>query len=297
MEFKEWLNREIPPTAEILEKSLKEEYHLSLNNCIGQKGREEIYLILDSFLAVLFPGAFRNQRTTENNISFLIDESLRQASIGLYTYLSNLYCGEKHINPEKTAQEKVANLIKELPLIRNDLVLDINQAQKGDPAASSLDEIVLSYPFVEAISTHRIAHNLYRQKVPIVPRIMSERAHSRTGIDIHPGANIGPGFFIDHGTGVVIGETCNIGKNVILYQGVTLGAKSPFDKEGAPRRNQKRHPDIEDDVIIYANATILGGKTVIGKGSVIGGNTWITTSIPPGSVVSRNENFQLESKT
>jgi len=158
---------------------------------------------------------------------------------------------------------------------------DIKAAFDGDPAAKYIDEIILSYPCVEAIATYRIAHLLYELDVPIIPRIMSERAHSRTGIDIHPGATIGPRFFIDHGTGVVIGETCRIGANVKIYQGVTLGALSPFDVAGKPRKGQKRHPDIEDDVIIYANATILGGKTVIGKGAIIGGNTWITRSVLP----------------
>jgi serine O-acetyltransferase len=162
------------------------------------------------------------------------------------------------------------------------LLEDVAAALAGDPAAKFFDEVVLSYPCVEAIATHRVAHRLYSMGVPIIPRMLSERAHSRTGIDIHPGARIGPRFFIDHGTGVVIGETCRIGSNVKIYQGVTLGATSPFDKDGRPRIGQKRHPDIEDDVIIYANATILGGDTVIGKGAVIGGNTWITKSVEPG---------------
>ena len=169
------------------------------------------------------------------------------------------------------------------------LLEDISTALAGDPAAYSIDEIVLSYPFIDAVATYRMAHNLYTQGVPIIPRIMSERSHSTTGIDIHPGAMIDPGFFIDHGTGVVIGETCTIGTNVKLYQGVTLGALSPFDRDGIPKKGQKRHPDIEDDVIIYANATILGGETVIGRGAVIGGNTWITRSVPPGATVKRDQ--------
>jgi serine O-acetyltransferase len=147
-------------------------------------------------------------------------------------------------------------------------------------------EVVMSYPCVQAIVTHRIAHLLYRNSVPLVPRIMSERAHSLTGIDIHPGARIGPGFFIDHGTGVVIGETCVIGCNVKLYQGVTLGALSfPKDEHGHPIKGIKRHPEVGDNVVIYAGATILGGDTVIGAGSEIGGNVWLTHSVPPGSHV------------
>ena len=186
------------------------------------------------------------------------------------------------------AYQSLFDIIQELPETRRILITDIKAAKEGDPAASSLDEIVFSYPFLEAIATHRIAHSLYNHGVPIIPRIMSERAHSRTGIDIHPGASIGESFFIDHGTGVVIGETTTIGNNVKLYQGVTLGALSPFDKEGKPRTGEKRHPNIEDEVIIYANSTILGGRTTIGKGSIIGGNTWITRSVKPGSVIYNN---------
>ena len=294
--FKRWLDKEIPCITSVLEEKMKSEYQPSINHCIGKSGREQIYEILDSFLAVLFPGRFLPSGGAIRDFSFVIDDTLRHVSINLYRYLIELFKGEKIKNPETRACDTVKNLIRELPEIKSALIKDIQVAYEGDPAAVSLDEIVLSYPFVDAISAHRIAHNLYLQKVPIVPRIMSERAHSRTGIDIHPGARISSGFFIDHGTGVVIGETCVIGANVKIYQGVTLGAISPFDKNGAPKRDQKRHPDIEDDVIIYANATILGGATVIGKGSIIGGNTWITSSIPPGSIVFRDQNYTLISK-
>jgi serine O-acetyltransferase len=181
------------------------------------------------------------------------------------------------------------HLMESLPEIRELLLEDVQAAFDGDPAAQYVDEIVLSYPCIEAIATYRLAHMLYEINVPIIPRIMAERAHSRTGIDIHPGAKIGARFFIDHGTGVVIGETTVIGKNVKIYQGVTLGALSPFDKDGKPLKGEKRHPDIEDDVIIYANATILGGKTKIGKGAIIGGNTWITKSVPAGAFIYRTE--------
>ena len=148
------------------------------------------------------------------------------------------------------------------------------------------------------MTNYRIAHELYLLDVPIIPRIIAEMAHSATGIDIHPGATIGESCFIDHGTGVVIGETCKIGKNVKIYQGVTLGALSPFDREGNPLKGQKRHPDIEDDVIIYANATILGGDTVIGKGAVIGGNTWIIKSVQPGAhVYNRLRNGEVKDES
>ena len=186
----------------------------------------------------------------------------------------------------RRAREAVEGLFGRLPEIRALLQADVLAAYEGDPAAHSNMEIVMSYPGLLAIATHRVAHVLYEQDVHLLPRVMSEYAHSKTGIDIHPGAKIGQGFFIDHGTGVVIGETCEIGRNVRLYQGVTLGALSfRKDDDGHLVKGIKRHPNVEDDVIIYANATILGGETTIGRGSVIGGNVWLTHSVPPGSKV------------
>jgi serine O-acetyltransferase len=162
----------------------------------------------------------------------------------------------------------------------------VQAAYEGDPAAHTYTEITLSYPCICAVTTHRLAHELYLRDVPLIPRIMSEHAHSMVGIDIHPGARIGERFFIDHGTGVVIGETSIIGNNVKLYQGVTLGAKSfPLDEHGRPIKGIQRHPTLEDDVIVYAGASILGGDTVVGKGSIIGGNVWLERSVPPGSKV------------
>ncbi|HVU01927.1 MAG TPA: serine O-acetyltransferase EpsC [Polyangiaceae bacterium] len=186
--------------------------------------------------------------------------------------------------PSTFSQEVVARLLRKLPELRRTLNADVLAAYEGDPAANSIEEIVFSYPAVRAITAHRIAHVLYAEGVPMIPRIISEYAHSETGIDIHAGARIGESFFIDHGTGVVIGETTVIGRNVKLYQGVTLGALS------APRSREssgefQRHPTLEDDVVVYAGATILGGETVIGRGSVIGGNVWITKSVPPNSKV------------
>ena len=172
-------------------------------------------------------------------------------------------------------------MIEEIPEIRRKIGLDVQAAYLGDPAAKSSEEVIVSYPGLEAITIYRLAHFLCRNGVPVIPRIMSEYAHSKTGIDINPGARIGESFFIDHGTGVVIGESCIIGNNVKIYQGVTLGALS-VKKE---LMDKKRHPTIEDDVTIYANATILGGETVIGRGSVIGGNTWVTKSVPAGTTL------------
>ncbi len=177
-----------------------------------------------------------------------------------------------------------------VPAIRSLLVEDVKAAYNGDPAALSYAEVKLAYPGLAAITSHRIAHELYRLEVPLIPRIMSEWTHSKTGIDIHPGATIGKGFFIDHGTGVVVGETCHIGDNVKLYQGVTLGAKSfPLDEHGRPIKHIQRHPTVEDGVIVYANSTILGGDTVIGKGTVVAGNVFVLDSTPPGSLVTRAE--------
>ena len=172
--------------------------------------------------------------------------------------------------------------LRKLSNLRVRLSADVQAAYDGDPAAKSIDEVIFAYPAIFAITVYRLAHELNLQGIPLLPRMMTEHAHSITGIDIHPGAMIGDGFFIDHGTGVVIGETTIIGNRVKLYQGVTLGALSfAMDEEGRMIRGKKRHPTIEDDVVIYSGATILGGTTVIGRGSVIGGNVWLTRSVPP----------------
>ena len=178
-------------------------------------------------------------------------------------------------------------LLRKVPEIRAMLSKDVLAAFQGDPAAKSVEEVIFSYPSIEAITTHRIAHELHREGVPMLPRIMSEHAHAETGIDIHPGADVGESFFIDHGTGVVIGETSVIGNRVKIYQGVTLGALSlARGVPGTTKAGAKRHPTLEDDVTIYAGATILGGETVIGAGSVIGGNAWLVESVPPNSRIA-----------
>jgi len=178
--------------------------------------------------------------------------------------------------------------MRTLPDLRRLLALDAVAAFEGDPAASSPSEAIFSYPGVRAITSHRIAHELYQRGVPLIPRIIAEHAHSNTGIDIHPGASVGESFFIDHGTGVVIGETSVIGNRVRIYQGVTLGAKSfPLDDQGRPIKGIARHPVIEDEVTIYAGATILG-RITIGRGAVIGGNVWITRDVPPGTTLSQS---------
>lgn len=200
-------------------------------------------------------------------------------------------------DPRQESFEAMRALYDRLPAVRSLVVEDIKAAYEGDPAALTYAEVQLAYPGLLAVVSHRLAHELYRLSIPIVPRVMSEWIHAKTGVDINPGAQIGHGFFIDHATGVVIGETCQIGNNVKLYQGVTLGAKSfALDAQGQPVKHIKRHPTVEDNVVIYANATILGGDTVIGKGSVIGGNVFLMESVPPNSFVA-SKHPELHIKT
>lgn len=194
------------------------------------------------------------------------------------------------------ADRLVKAFLAKLPKVRQLLVADVQAAYDGDPAALTYAEVQLAYPGILAVASHRLAHELYLLDIPVVPRIMSEHTHSKTGVDIHPGARIGHGFFIDHATGVVIGETCEIGDHVKIYQGVTLGARSfPLDENGKPIKSIKRHPTVCDRVVIYANATILGGDTVIGEGSTIGGNVFLMESVPENSFVA-NEHPELRIK-
>lgn len=251
--------------------------------------RDRILEILNLLMEVVFPGYTGAKDVTSSNISFVIGDILCQVQSQLVEQverallhqcrLENADCG----GCRTMAQDVTEHLLSQIPKIRGLLKTDIQAAFDGDPAASSLEEIVLSYPGLKAITVYRIAHELYLKNVPLIPRIMSEHAHHETGIDINPGAKIGERFFIDHGTGVVIGETTVIGNNVKMYQGVTLGALAPA--KGQSLRGIKRHPTIEDDVTIYAAATILGDIT-IGKGATIGGNVWIKDSVPPGVTVS-----------
>ncbi len=256
-------------------------------------GRKAVVAVLDDLMSVLFPGCHGHApiahetceaqlKTSLRTIATALQDQTRRVFVYQCKYDRCIDCGDCR----KAANEAVAAFLEHLPAIREILHQDIQAAYEGDPAARSAMEVVMSYPGLYAIAVHRLAHALYAQKVPLIPRVMSEEAHSRTGIDIHPGATIGPGFFIDHGTGVVIGETCTIGTNVKLYQGVTLGALSfEKDAEGHLVKGVKRHPNVEDNVVIYAGATILGGDTVIGKGAVIGGNVWLVHSVPPGATV------------
>lgn len=249
--------------------------------------------ILESIRDILFPGYYGTSGLCWENVRYFIGSKLDELFVNLSTEISRSLRHEckqtGHICVEciDRSGHYCMEFLDKIPMLREMLVDDVQAAYDGDPAAKGLDEIIFSYPGIMAITTYRIAHELYIQGVPLIPRIMTEYAHGVTGIDIHPGAKIGKSFFIDHGTGVVIGETCEIGNRVKIYQGVTLGALSfPKDETGSLIRGRKRHPTIEDDVTIYAAATILGGDTVIGKGSVIGGNVWLVNSVPPGTKVT-----------
>ena len=237
--------------------------------------------------SAIYLGFFSTRSLDRQNLRYSLSEQLYPAYERLVAQIGRVLVYEERFHertyPPHFAEDVVLALLRKLPEIRRVMNDDILAAFEGDPAAKSIEEIVFSYPAVEAITAYRVAHELHGAGVPIIPRIISEYAHSRTGVDIHPGALVGPRFFLDHGTGVVIGETCVIGANVKIFQGVTLGAISTRRTDS--NQQQKRHPTLEDDVTIYAGATILGGATVIGRGSVIGGNVWLTQSVPPGSKI------------
>jgi serine O-acetyltransferase len=248
--------------------------------------------ILGLFQEVLFIGYFGKQDIPDHDLEPHLHVHMSELFDSLAVQIAKSLVHECQ-NPREgcdlcrsKGERNAAEIIGKIPMIRQMLEGDVQAAFDGDPAAKSFDEIIFSYPGLRAIMVHRIAHELYAQDVPLLPRIMSEYAHAITGIDIHPGATIGRNFFIDHGTGVVIGETTLIGNNVKIYQGVTLGALSfPKDERGNLLRDIKRHPTLEDNVTVYSGTTILGGDTVIGRGSTVGGNVWLTTSVPAGTKV------------
>lgn len=242
---------------------------------------------------LLFPGYFGHKKFTRENVSFVVGDLLAQLESDLTEQINYCMCADRRRDEPTNclceAQATAHKFLGRIPKIRKELALDAQAAYDGDPAAKSIDEIIYCYPGFYAVTVYRIAHELHELSVPLMPRIMTECAHSITGTDIHPGAKIGKSFFIDHATGVVIGETTHIGDNVKIYQGVTLGAKSfPKDKRGRVIRGRKRHPTLEDNATIYANATILGGRTVIGKGVTVSGNTLVTKSITEHSVVTQD---------
>jgi serine O-acetyltransferase len=234
---------------------------------------------------LLFPGYFEESRLAKKDVPGLVDTLLSRIGGRLEVEIEKSLRFAKNPDAATAARSIAEQALVKLPELRKAIRTDVEAAYQGDPAALSFEEIILAYPCVLAISLQRFAHVLYGLKVPLLPRMITEFAHERTGIDIHPGAQIGTYFFIDHGTGVVIGETATIGSHVKLYQGVTLGAKSfETDNKGNPVKGVKRHPDIGDSVTIYAHATILGGDTRIGANSVVGGNVWLLESVPANSI-------------
>lgn len=257
--------------------------------------RDEIVDIIEKLRRIIFPGYFRDKNyrfyNARPNLHVLIEDVMFHLTRQIRLVLQSR--GQSEPEAAASAQEICLDFFEKIPAIRALVQTDLQAAYDGDPAAVDMAEIIFSYPGLFAVMVYRLAHELYLLDVPMVPRIMTEYAHNVTGIDIHPGATIGKFFFIDHGTGIVIGETTRIGDNVRIYQGVTLGALST--RGGQKLRGKQRHPIIEDDVTIYAGASILGGETVIGKGSVIGSNVFITESVAPGTSV-RNKKMELQFK-
>lgn len=253
--------------------------------------RQEILSIIEKLLEIVFPG-YNDKLFSISELPSFLASLIQELEIELFDQICRALkhrCDKtncEQCNIAIQSKATVKNLLAHIPKVREMLKLDVNSAFVGDPAAISFDEIILSYPCIKAITIQRFAHILYQDKIPLIPRMMTEYAHSLTGIDIHPGAKLGKGVFIDHGTGVVVGETAIIGDNVRIYQGVTLGALSfPKDACGVLIKGQKRHPTIDDNVIIYAGATVLG-DIVIGKNSVIGGNVWVTDSLAAGTKIT-----------
>ena len=252
---------------------------------VNLPSQESVNEISRDCMHLLFPGYFEETKLEKKDVPRLVDTVLARIGNRLEVEIEKSLRFARDPEPKKRARLLAAETLGKLPDLRRAIRTDVEAAYQGDPAALSYEEIIVAYPCVLAISLQRFAHVLYSMRVPLLPRMITEFAHERTGIDIHPGAQIGTHFFIDHGTGVVIGETATLGSHVKLYQGVTLGAKSfETDNQGNPVKGVKRHPDIADNVTIYAHATILGGDTRIGANSVVGGNVWLLESVPANSI-------------
>lgn len=302
------INRTLPSTEELVSQLVKSyqapDRQVNHLGCWLPKSEaiNEIILLLKG---LLLPG-YEIEGVTQDNVKYIagarmdkvahlltdqIERSLNHPAFGKQ-------CQEFQAEPTRAAKFLTARFLQQLPSIRELLESDVDAAYIGDPACTTRDEVIFCYPGFQAIVIHRLSHILYSLNVPFIPRMMSELAHQQTGIDIHPGARIGHHFFIDHGTGVVIGETCEIGNYCKIYQGVTLGAISfPRDADGNIVRDQKRHPTLEDNVVIYANATVLGGETVIGRNAVIGSSVWVTSSVKPEStVIMEKPRLRIRSK-
>lgn len=283
----------VSDAASNLVESYKEDGNINHIDGLNLPSSDDIASLTEALLALVLPGFFGSERLTKANFAAVtvcrLEEVKQKLTEQILRGINYVCRGDERPDCDKARCVKKAAALAEtflltLPKVRSLIKTDIEAAYDGDPACFAKEEVILCYPGFQAIAIQRLAHELHSMGVPLIPRIMTEYGHRRTGVDIHPGAKIGERFFIDHATGVVIGETTIIGRNVKLYQGVTLGAKS-FPANAREARNIKRHPTIEDDVIIYANATILGDIT-IGKGAVIGGNSWVTEDVPPGTLVT-----------
>lgn len=283
----------VPEVAHELVQRTETEARTEAISGFGMKHKAEVLIQL--IRSAMFPNIYDVHKIRRAHFERMAEDRIGEAAVLLDCMLAEVLTNaceldrrsaEECCGCKRKARAMTTRFVRALPGIADVLNTDIVAAYNGDPAALSHEEILLAYPGFEAVSVYRLAHELYNMKVPLLPRVMTELAHSRTGIDIHPGATIGRYFFIDHGTGVVIGETCVIGEHVKIYQGVTLGARSfELDSDGNPVKGVKRHPDIEDNVVIYAGATILGGDTRIGHNCIIGGNVWLTHSVAPDSIV------------
>ncbi|MEX1010112.1 MAG: serine O-acetyltransferase EpsC [Chthoniobacterales bacterium] len=271
--------------AQKLMDSYRDDGGVNASDQPGLPSKPEMAALCLQLMQLVFPGYYDEGPVAKIELGDITADRVASLADGFRRAFQAALAGD-----DVSATTTLGKLFEELPAIRAMLQTDVEAAFEGDPAARTRDEIILSYPFLEAIAIQRIAHFLYRHEIPLVPRMMTEWAHTQTGIDIHPGASIGSHFFIDHGTGVVIGETCRIGAHVKLYHGVTLGARSFIkDEQGRIKKGGKRHPDVEDGVTIYPNATVLGGETVIGRNSTIGGNVFLMHSVPPHSLVYNEE--------
>lgn len=276
------------------------EKHGGINHLDGVNlpSQSSVNQIAVDCMHLLFPGFFEDSSLTKNAASGHVHKLLARLDKRLETEIEKCLRFGNVPGPAASARQLTTKILGQLPSLREIIQTDVAAAYRGDPAARSIEEIILAYPCVLVISLQRFAHELYRLGIPLLPRMLTEYAHERTGCDLHPGSRIGTHFFIDHCTGVVIGETCTIGNHVKLYQGVTLGAKSfETDDTGAPIKGVKRHPDLGDHVTIYAHATILGGDTHIGEHSIIGSNVWLIKSVPADSVVyNKGENLVTRSR-
>lgn len=265
---------------------------------VNLPSQESVNQLATDCMHLLFPGYFEESALTEKELPALVDRLLAQIDRRLVAEIEKCLRFGKIADSSAKAREIATGFLGQFPELRKIIKTDVDAAYAGDPAARSVEEIILAYPCVLVISLQRLAHVLYHMRVPLLPRMLTEYGHERTGCDIHPGAQLGTHFFIDHGTGVVIGETATVGAHVKLYQGVTLGAKSfEVDDDGRPIKGVKRHPDIGDHVTIYAHATILGGDTQVGKNSIIGSNVWLMRSIPNDSVAYfKGDNLVIRSR-